>query len=222
VADSVSRVRYRLRAVLAGALFIILGFVLLIVALNLQTGFWADASREVSTIFLLGGVLHVVYELYLRDDFVRMNDENAAAILGQLNATHKSLSDKLQLAQQAEDIGLAETRSDASSFDYGALLEHSPTVTIVVNDGRTWVSNNADRLRRRFKDHQKATNIILLHPSSPMMQVLARKEGSNQAALQHKVAESVAMLNQLKEAGTQLRILGHHLFNPHSVFLGDR
>ncbi|MBC7672441.1 MAG: hypothetical protein H7247_08470, partial [Polaromonas sp.] len=147
MADSVSRVRYRLRAVLAGALFIILGFVLLVVALQLKTGFLADASREVSTIFMLGGVLHVVYELYLRDDFVRINDENTASLMLELTETRKALSAKLQLAQQAEDIGLAETRSDASSFDYGALLELSPTVTIIVNDGRTWVSNNADRLR---------------------------------------------------------------------------
>jgi hypothetical protein len=222
VADSVSRVRYRLRAVLAGALFIIFGFVLLIVALQLKTGFWADAAREVSTIFMLGGVLHVVYELYLRDDFLRMNEENTVTIMDALNDTRKTIADKLRLAQQAEDIGLAETRSDASTFDYATLLELSPTVTIVVNGGRTWVSNNADRLRKRFLDPNKATNLILLHPSSPMMQVLARKEGSNQAALQHKVAESVAMLNQLKAEGTQLRILGHHLFNPHSVFLGDR
>jgi hypothetical protein len=219
--ETVSRVRYRLRAVIAGAAFVIVGIVLLVAALQLKTGFIADGARELSTLFILGGALHVLYELYLRDDFMRINDENTGIVVRTVRETRVALLEKLQLAQQADDIGLAETRSDASTFDFGALLETSRTLTIVVNDGRTWVSNNADRLRKRFRDGANATDIILLHPSSPMMQVLARKEGSNQAALQHKVAETIKMLKQLKETDTNLRIHGHHLFNPHSVFLGE-
>lgn len=102
------------------------------------------------------------------------------------------------------------------------MLLEAKDLTILINDGRTWVSTNSVHLRNRFAQPNLRTRIFLLHPESPMLEVLARKVGSTREHMQNKIHETVRMLTELKGEKTKLTILGHYLFNPHALFLGDQ
>ena len=200
--------RFQVKTVIAVLVFAISGLLLLIASLQMTPGFWATLMNQLSTALLVGGIWTGIYEFFMRNDFVRMNTEQTAAVL-----------DRIRLSEGGESIGLTDVYPDSSIFDFDSLLRDPPTLTILLNDGRTWVSTHSERLRARFSNPALRTTIFLLHPDSPMLQVLARKVGSSQESLRSKIAESIHMLKSLRSESTQLEILGHHLFNPHALFL---
>ena len=159
---------------------------------------------------IIGGMWTGIYEWYMRTDFVQMNREHAGEIISQI-----------KLAQGEEEIGLVEVLEDSNDFDYTPILLESNNLTILLNDGRTWISTHSEDLRHRFGDEEKNTTFILLHPDSDMLEIMARKVDSTVDNLRAKIAESIKMLNDLSCSNTKLEILGHYLFNPQSIFLGD-
>lgn len=54
-----------------------------------------------------------------------------------------------------------------------------------------------------------------------MIQVLAKKGSVDVPTLQARIRETVGILEELKISSTRLEILGHHLFNPFSLIIGD-
>jgi hypothetical protein len=127
----------------------------------------------------------------------------------------------LGIAGQAARLGLAECWPDASIYDYTYVLCESRRAIILLNDGRTWISVHRDRLRRRLEDPSKETTVYLIHPDSEMVPVLAKKGSIDAEALRTRIWESITMLTELCNEGTKLEILGHELFNPYSMVLGE-
>jgi hypothetical protein len=141
-----------------------------------------------------------------------------------LEETTKNLRRRIQLsdlAKECDNIGLAEIDPDSSNYHYDDILSDSRQLVIVLNDGRTWASVNRDRLRRRFADSSKQTTFILCHPDSPMVPVLARKGSKDEEDIRKRIMDTVALLEDIKQPSTSLEILGHFLFNPYSLILGD-
>ena len=231
--ESLPRTKWRLKTIIAGLLMSTLGLGSLLWSIYGRHGTAAESVlRELATVLLVGGVLSLVFEFLQRRDFMLALDENADAlrtsmrdhhtvVLEETRQHHAAVLGLVKLARQAESMGLVEARSEGG-FDYRELLIRSGELVIALNDGRTWVSTNAAYLKQRFREENKTTTVYLVHPRSSLVDVLARKEGIDRNGFLHKLAETVLMLNQLREQGTQLEILGHHLFNPHSVFLGDQ
>jgi hypothetical protein len=120
-----------------------------------------------------------------------------------------------------EALGLTEVRIDSSSYDYSHAITTPQRLTIVLNDGRTWISVHRERLRRRLADPNKETIIFLTHPTSLMLQVLARKGSTEPAVIASKITETIRILHEIRSPHSRLEILGHHLYNPFSVCAGD-
>jgi len=208
--ETAARVRWRAKSIFAIAALIIAGLICLVLSLCVTPGFWASLLTQLSTAFLVGGLWTGVYELYMRRDFVRIQDENRDELL-----------DKISLAETEESLGFSRICPDANTYDYTHLIEDSPSLHLVLNDGRTWVSNHSDALRRRFQAPGLETTVFLLHPDSQMLDVLAVKVNSTRQKLREKIGETVKMLRELVGDETKLRVLGHYLYNPHAVFVGQ-
>lgn len=133
----------------------------------------------------------------------------------------RRLTQKMELVRASGELGLTEIHVDCTAFDYGPIISESRRLIVVLNDGRTWASVHRDRLRRRFTDSSKETTFILTHPDSPMIQVLARKGSKDVEIIKGRIHETVQLLDEIKEEGTSLSILGHYLFNPQAVVIGD-
>lgn len=118
-------------------------------------------------------------------------------------------------------LGLLAVSPDSSRFDYREIIEDSRRLVVVLNDGRTWLSMHRERLRARFADNRKQTTIFLVHPRSEFINVLARKGSSDPAAQIAKIHESLQILREVVQEGTNIEVLGHFLYNTHSLVLGD-
>lgn len=132
-----------------------------------------------------------------------------------------AVSHKLAIAAEATELGLVACIADSTVYDYTGVLCDSRKLVVVLNDGRTWCSVHRDRLRRRLQDTSKETTVFLIHPESEMIPVLARKGSIEPESLKNKIRETLALLDELCVDGSRLEILGHHLFNPHSLVLTE-
>lgn len=148
--------------------------------------------------------------------------DSSTASSGAAMASVAAIIDRrLQVAEQASKLGLAECVHDSSVYDYTAILVESKSVTILLNDGRTWTSVHRDRLRRRFAGNG-STTIYLIHPDSAILPVLARKGGIEPEVLRGRIQETLSLLADICGPTTRLEVLGHHLFNPHSLVLSEK
>jgi len=120
-----------------------------------------------------------------------------------------------------KSLGLIEVSIDGNYYDYTSLILESKNLKIVLNEGRSWVSRNLNLLRERFKNPNMETVFYLLHPDSPMLTVLARKVNSTPDDQRSKIADTIRLLNENKCPETKLRIYGHFLYNPYSLFLSE-
>ena len=207
---TIARVRFQAKSLFAIAVLVIIGLLCLVASLKLQVGFWQALFGQLSTALLISGVWAGFYELSIRGEFIRINDENRDLLF-------KNLS----LARVEQTLGLSSVADDTYTYDFGPLLENSRDLQIVLNDGRTWISRHSEVFRQRLADKTKTTTVFVLHPDSEMLGVLARKVGTTSEKLKEKIAETVQMLRDLRKQDSQLKIYGHQLYNPHSTFVGD-
>lgn len=153
---------------------------------------------------------------------------SGAAVIGyQLNslkrdqAIQREAGEIKRVFMDHSPLGLVSVSTDASSYDYTELLVSSRKLVIVLNDGRTWLSVHRDRLRKRFADARTRTTVFLIHPNSDLLSIQARKGSTDVHGLRAKIHESLALLSAIKQGNPNLEVLGHHLYNTHSVVLGD-
>lgn len=220
--ESNTNTRWRLTNWLSISIFVILGLLFLIASLQITSSFWSSAFGELATIFFVSGAWNIIYDMYLRNDFVKMIDDNNSRVLGRIHDDTEKILQQVRFSDEMVKLGLQEIRADSLTYDFTNMFLESKELYIVLNHGRTWISHNTYLFRKRFQDPNKKTVIFMLHPHSPMLQVIAKKEDSTVEAIQDKIAEAVQILNSEKLENTQLQIYGHHLFNPHSVYLTEK
>lgn len=202
-----------------GLLLSVLGAVCLSVAFASKT--LQMLLTTVGALSLGVGLVVLIYEFLLARDIERFSKQNLGQVLNAIGNFDSSLAHRMKLTKEYSRVGLVEVCEDCTNFDYGPILLESRRLVVVLNDGRTWASVHRDRLRRRFTDPAKATTFFLCHPDSAMLAVLARKGSHNAQTIQSRIAETVRLLEDIKQPSTVLEILGHHLFNPHALVLGD-
>lgn len=209
--ESVSRERFRFLTLLVVCVCVIFGLGLFIAALVQPDGVGKQICEHLATVVLVGATSAVTTEFLLRRDFVRMIDENAERIL-----------EKIKLAGQEDALGLREVQRELIHVEVlSRLILESQDLTVMINDGRTWVSNNSTRLETRFRDPTKNTTFVLLDPDGPIVAVQARKESVDAESIRGKVRQTVQILCTLAKKETDLKILVHDFYNPQTVFLGD-
>lgn len=155
--------------------------------------------------------------------FENKSEPSLQTAIGQIVAEsiQRVLIETGELAREHGKLGLAEVYTECMDVDYGALISDSAQLTIVLNDGRTWISTHRERLRKRLADANKETTVFLVHPNSPFIEVLARKGSKDAHAISARIMETVEVLEEICGLETRLTILGHYLFNPQAVVVGD-
>jgi hypothetical protein len=240
-ASKLAQTRWTYKHWLVFAGLIVVSLLILLLSTNFLEphSFLSAFLNQLSTALLISGLWSGVYDLFLRREFIDIHENHAQQVISattRLESTVKDstgtisealvqsadqLSQQLSFAKREELLGLAEARLSAHDYDYTHLILHSENLVLVLNDGRTWVSNHAALLKKRFTDSSKKTAVFLLHPNSSMLEVLAKKVGSNRESLQRKIYETVDLLKDVKTDSTQLAIYGHYLYNAYSLFMGD-
>lgn len=156
----------------------------------------------------VASILGIVYEYFLREDIMKMNDASSDRVI-----------EKLRVSNFSQDIGLSGVFPNANSYDYSDFLLSSREATIVMNDGRTWVSNHEADIEDRLSSKELITNFILINPTSPFLDSLAIKIGTSRKALSEKIIETTKTLKSHHNKNfNNLKIFYHNNPTTFSLF----
>jgi hypothetical protein len=129
-----------------------------------------------------------------------------------------------RLHETTTALGLVEVSLNAGNYDYGDLIERSRKLTVIMNDGRTWVSSRIDQFQRRFSQRGFHTDVYLIDPNSPFCRIIAEKTGYSTDAQKNKIDEAVKRFKEeFEKAGRKGALRIHYLkyFPTHTIVLGD-
>ncbi|MEW6077650.1 MAG: hypothetical protein AB1724_07560 [Thermodesulfobacteriota bacterium] len=232
----IPKLHFRYKYMLVIIVVLIVGLVLLILSQNIsidqltQNGtFWKLLFEHLATAMLVGAFTGGLYEYFLRKEFLNVTEKQTQTIcecVSQLGEEAKSRSEKIAdfiaANREQRELGVSHCFNEAQQFDFTNIIETPKSLTIVLNDGRTWIGNHYENFVNRFQnDDGKETTFILMHPNSPAIQLHATKVGSTVQGIRIRIAETVNLLKSANSKQKPLRIVGHQLYNTMSVFLGD-
>lgn len=126
------------------------------------------------------------------------------------------------LLQSLRQLGLAQVYADFSE-DTSALsaIALGRDLLVVMNDGRSWLASKRESIEKRLKDNTKRTRILLLHPRSPFLETLVRKNQKTVNGQIEEIRRSYNIINGMAVDGTNIEIRGHFLFNPSTLILTE-
>lgn len=238
---------FRLKYFLLYSLIAIVGLgLLLFVSLKLtKDSLEASILNNIASSLMVSGILSGAFELSLRKEFLDMNERSTeavikelkgttsyidASILSEINKNSASILSEIKFPTKGVNIGLIDAIPTAIGYDYSSFLRDQKELIIVLADGRTWTSINIHHLKERFKDENKKTTMILLHPDSSEIKAWATKTEYTEQDFKGKIGTTVRTLLSAKQeverekqnlGSVNLEIRGHRLLNPYSVYLGD-
>jgi len=207
------RDKFRLGYFLFATGFFIAGIFLFYISTVVTDKLWSSIFNQLSIAVMISSLSSVIYEFSLRQDFVRILDENTSEIIKEVG-----------LIRQKSFLGLTELKDQAGRHDYSPLLLESKNLVIVLNKGSSWFSANETPLRARFKDSSKTTEVFFLHPddNQETLTVLSRKEENTTVdSLRNDILSTIKKIKHITVSDTKLTIYGHDLLNPYSLYLGD-
>lgn len=124
------------------------------------------------------------------------------------------------LTKSTRQLGLVELVPSITALSYGELFEDATDVTVLMNDGNQWIRNNLPWLRRRHVDNRAfKTTIILVHPASPYLSILARKQQTNESVLVSKIQRTAQIV--YRDMGPTVPCLGHFLVSAYSLVISE-
>ena len=114
---------------------------------------------------------------------------------------------------------LANFRDDVS---VNQEMASTRSLIVVMNDGRGWLDQNRELVRRRLRREGTDTKVVLLHPRSEFIPTLIRKNGKSRQVQTEEIQRTRAALLGFEDAVSPIEVRGHHGFNGFSLILGDR
>jgi hypothetical protein len=195
----------KIYAILVTAIAVGLG--LLLASSHLGETHWSHVwLHDLATVILISGVFGIVDKAILNhDEWER---------LSHLFGVHDSV----------QRTGLKQVAIDSTSFDYGPMIRDGSNLRIVLNDGRTWISDKITHLQERFKEKSE-TEFYLMNPANPVIPQLAEKTGYSKDEQRDKVRQAVKRLVEAfdqKEKQGVLRIYYLKYYPTHSIFMTDK
>lgn len=121
---------------------------------------------------------------------------------------------------RVESAPLAMIVDDSDNLDYKYLIEESRHLILLMNHGYTWSSIHREELRRRFEDPSKSTIYFLIDPDSKHLETLALKNATSVEYLRDKIKGTIEIIQEII-GDSGIEMLGHSLYNPHSMILTD-
>lgn len=206
---------YRLKNIVLALTFLVVGIGITFFATLLEnSNLWfsnADSwLLSIGQAILIGGMLNLAYEVYLREDIIYMNDLSSDRVIN-----------VIKIDKNISHLGLVNVFPDSRRINFSKFLLNSKEITLLLNDGRTWFSNHEADLEKRIKNPELTTNVILVHPESEFVPVLADKVDTSSDRLKDKIEESVEMLKRLITSDSRLKIYGHLAPTTGSIFISE-
>ncbi len=124
-------------------------------------------------------------------------------------------------AEPVHPCGLLEIRESFQGLKYDELILGSSELTVILNDGRSWVPSHRELLRRRFSDTSKVTRFCFIHPESPYLPFLVAKNDKDLSDEIAEIIRSIEVLTQARSAGTNLEIRGHMRPTPYCAYMNE-
>ena len=221
-----------LRTVVISLACAVVGLTLIVTATILPEGSLGRVVlQEFATILMISGGVGVVLDLFTRRPLLAAIESRLGELLDgirtqlvRVSAETGRVADNNLLATRVGATGLSELITTNQSLN--ALVEHrlrtARSITIIMNDARTWVSWMQTPIRKRLQDSDLRTRIVVLDPASDMIHIQARKEGRSQEQIQEKIQATVETISTLAEelgAASRIEIWCHDLYNTHTVWL---
>lgn len=120
------------------------------------------------------------------------------------------------------EAGLYDMCYDHKDFSFDEILLSSKRFRVVMNDGRRWVGENSESLRKRMLIPNYETTFIFQHPQSEMIPLLAKKTKHSPNYICEKIQDTIReLLSFERDCNHKLRIYGHHLFNVYALFVSE-
>ena len=182
---SVTEIRLK-QTLIALAICLASATALILVLIFMDASVVRTTLLSIIVTMLTSAFLGLLYEFFLRKDLLQITESNKEEIL-----------DKLRLFKGGEDIGLAEIYYDGNMYDHTPMLLNSTNLTILLHDGRTWVSRHEADLSKRLADSSKKTVFVFVHPESHFLQSLSVKVGVTKERLIDKIEETIGTLQKL-------------------------
>lgn len=123
------------------------------------------------------------------------------------------ISEKIPIYLKMKTIGMEDISTSFNIEKYKDKIISSKTLTIVMNDCKSFIGNNSYVLKERFKTNNE-TNFIILDPRSDVIPILNKKNDKADKYYQHK------LLDVIKEILVDFKISDKHTINlyVHTMF----
>jgi hypothetical protein len=128
----------------------------------------------------------------------------------------------LQPDRWRQMFGLREIRSSFHGFSFEHLLRDSIDLLVVMNDGRSWIDSHRELLATRIANPKLSTRVMFVHPSSPFIDVLIRKNGKSKTMQLEELQRSLQILERARQPNSNLDVRGHYCFNPYVLHISER
>lgn len=213
-AQDIDRDSFVLRVIIVGLVGLVVALALLLTAQNItdQKFGWLKLLLEsLAGTVIVAATVGLIVQRLAHKELLKAMDKTTAAI-----------TTEMKTLRAFEELGLIDACSDCNNFSFTDLLLSSKELMIVMNDGKSWVGRNAGLLRKRLLLPDASTILMVQHPDSPMIPVLAHKVEQSDDFIRQKIADTVRELHSFERSAThQLRVLGHYFFNVHTLFMTE-
>jgi hypothetical protein len=138
----------------------------------------------------VSGIYNVIYEYFLKANMVELIDE------------------KIKLQREIAKTGITDIKLDIKDINYTSLLKSArKEIDIFHIYGRTWISNNADEIKRILNNKQKKMNIrvILLDPQSKFVDGLAEFYDKDSDSLRSDMKAVICEYQKIFEYGKKIK-----------------
>jgi hypothetical protein len=200
-------------AVLGG---LVVSLVFLILAENLDAqkihpAWLKPLIENIGTTIMVATTVGLMFEVMTRVEIMNL-----------INETKTTIAKQIGTLRSLEEIGLTYVHPDTYTYPWKDIILASRDLTIVLNDGKSWLSRHSEFIKTRMQIPGFKTTFIFQHPDSKMIEVLSGKMGQSPEFLIEKVKDTVKeLLSYSRIENHQLLILGHHYFNPYSLFITE-
>ena len=144
--------------------------------------FWYSVTGNIGCAILIGGMISLFEHIFLNKE----NEERIRNLFGISLSIKKS--------------GLSNILTNSQDYHYHDLIISSKDFSIVINDGRRWVSNHIDALEQRFNKKGTNTELFLVDPESDFCKALDKKtfvEGLDTPDV--KIGQTISLLKSTYE-----------------------
>ena len=174
--------------------------------------------QELASVFIISGTVTAISGFYTTQEFV-----------SELRKTEERIKNSLLTNDRLKRLGnagIVDAYPDATRYEFTKFIEEARTLTLCLNDGKSWLSNNLNALRKYMSSSQSETTLVLVDPNGEYVKVLAQRTNQEASYQANKILDTchrLIDLHQSLENGHDriVKIYFHDLPSVHSIFLSD-